>query len=93
MLRSKNSKRKWKNYRESKTRTKSRKVFKQKTEHYMVPYSKQPYREKSRKIAPPPSSQAYTNLDTSSGGLTNYLSRTLHMVYPRISRAILAATL
>ena len=44
----------------------------------MVPYSKQPYREKSRKIAPPPSSQAYTNLDTSSGGLTSYLSRTLH---------------
>ena len=40
-----------------------------------------------------PSSQAYINLDTSSGRLTNHHSRTLHMVYPKISRAILVATL
>ena len=40
-----------------------------------------------------PSSQAYTNLDTSSGRLINHHSRTLHMVYPKISRGILVATL
>ena len=40
-----------------------------------------------------PSSQAYTNLDTLSGRLTDHHSRTLHMVYPKFSRAILVTTL
>ena len=39
------------------------------------------------------SSQANTNLDTLRTRLTKHHSRTLHMVYPKISRAILAATL
>ena len=40
-----------------------------------------------------PSNQAYTNLVISCGRLTNHHSRTLHMVYPKISRAILVGTL
>ena len=43
---------------------------------------------RTQKIAPLHSSQAYTNLDSSSGRLTNNHSRTLHIVYPNISRAI-----
>ena len=50
-----------------------------------------PYREFPRKIASP--SPAYTNLDTPSDRLTNDLSQILHMLYPKISRAILVATL
>ena len=42
----------------------------------------------SQKNSSTPSSQAHINLKTSSGRLTNYQSRTLHMVYPKISRAI-----
>ena len=42
------------------------------------------------KIAP---SQAYPDLDTSSDRLTNHHSRTMHMGYPKISRAVLLATL
>ena len=34
----------------------------------------------------------YTNLDTSSDGLTSHHSRTLHMVHLNFSRAILVAT-
>ena len=40
-----------------------------------------------------PYSQVYTNLDTPSGRLINHHNRTLHMVYPKISRAIIVATL
>ena len=49
--------------------------------------------EKSSKIAPAPSSRTYTCSDTSSDRLTNHHGRTLHMVYPKTSRAILVATL
>ena len=54
----------------------------------IIANKKLPYRRKPRKNF----SQVYTNLDTSSGRLTNHHSRTLRMVYSRISRVILAAT-
>ena len=40
-----------------------------------------------------PSTRTYTDLDASSGTLTNHHGRFLHMTYPEISRAILVATL
>ena len=67
-------------------------VFRSKSTKIMN-YSQHPYRGFSRKIAPPPSNREYTNLDTSSGRLTNHHSRPLHMVYPKTSGAILVAAL
>ena len=46
-------------------------------------HNQQPYRGSHSKIAPPASNRKYTNLDTSSGRLTNHYSRTLHIVYPQ----------
>ena len=53
--------------------------------HY---HSWDPYRGVARKEALHPSSLAYINLRSSNGRLTNHHSRTLHMVYPKISRAV-----
>ena len=59
---------------------------------YSIACNKHPYRRFPRKIASAPSSQAYINLDSSSGRFTWWTSPTT-ILEPKIYRAILVATL
>ena len=59
---------------------------------YSIACNKHPYRRFPRKIASAPSSQAYINLDSSSGRFTWWTSPTT-ILEPKIYRAIVVATL